>query len=965
MSKNLKIYLTALIAVIMLSATAQTTYTVKQDGTGDYTTISAAITAAAAGDIINVAAGNYDETITIGKSLKLYGATAGVSKFNFVATNYVYADQTVIDKKNAGGSVKVSISAGVSDVVFDGFVVQTLDAVGQNGGCMNISSQGSVLINNNLKIENNIIGPNLNLGDAPYSYTGNATGQGRMGLSFYGNVTNSSIKGNALIDTKGNGANLFFLGTYDGGVFNTETMTYATQASDRANFTGFVVEENNIYGSRRSGIEVAGGLKGIVFRGNKIHNNGPNLPEGDINYDHLKFGNGVVLIRIGSNYYSQNPNAAAYDFLFEDNEIYSNSKNGIYICPIAQKITIRNNKIYDNKWAAVYVDLTDQFYVNWPDPYTGFVPVGDNGMLTCTDQVEDILLEDNEIINNGEEIGGLDLVVVGAPTNGFVMKAEDNYFGGNAGDISAFVDILPYWLDEPMTQPSEDGGYQGGDGNWYDNFGDAIDNTTEGGTIKVGLDILVENIVITKSVTIDGTINVHPGASLTVLPGVTLTIKGNLNILANNKYGMGSVIEYGNIVFDGGKAGTMTAQLALTGGAGPVYHYVSPVIAAAGKNLFTGTPSFYAYTESLVTGNNYGLGWNAAPNTLVAGQGYAIHYTDNKTITYTGAFNNGSLSVSPLTYTSNTCIPAHKGWNLIGNPYPSSINVDNITTWTSVNAAVYYYKASAQNYVYYVRKSGASSNGGTNIILPGQGFFVQTRSGAAPAIEFTDAIRTHEVNTEFYKKDNANNSSLSLVLSSGSFSDETVVAFNADATANFDGDFDAFKMFSPVANIYTLSIDGELAINTMADYKSVPVVVKAENAGNYTLTFNGLNSFNKNISIYLEDTKTGAMYDLRSTSSVELYVESTSNFVLHFNNAVNGLAGKTVKNSNIYSVDNFIYINNTADNAKVEVYNLLGELVTAQSLSNSLNKISINGTGYYLVKVSTDSNTTTQKVFIK
>lgn len=965
MSKNLKIYLTALIAVLFITVTAQNTIYVKQDGSGDYTTITTAVGQASAGDIIYVEAGIYDETVTITKSLELRGATWDVSKENFtVPANYTYADQTVIQLSNPAAGWELVVNSGVNNVTVKGFVFQVLNAVGQTGFAVRYVGN-----NNNMVFENNIVGPILNLGDAPYSYTGNANGQGRMGLSLYNSggigVTNSSIKYNTICDTKGNGINVFIYGTNDGGVFNPETMTYATMAADQSDFTGCYFEHNNIYGSRRSGFEICGGVKGLRIGYNKIYNQGPNLPVGDINYDHLKFGNGIAIIRIGSMYYSQNSKAGAYDFEIYNNEIYNNSKCGIYICPLAKNIRIYNNNIHDNKWAAVYVDLTDQFYVNWPDPYTGFVPVGDNGMLTCTNQTETIELENNIIVDNGSEIGGLDLVVVGTPTNGFVMKAESNYFGGNAGDVSAYVDILPYWLDEPMTQLSEEGGYQGGDGNWYDNFGDAIDNTAEGGTIKVGLDILVEQMVVNKNITIDGTINVHPGASLTVLPGATLTVNGNLNILANNKYGMGSIIEYGNIVLAGGKAGVMTAQLALTGGAGPVYHYVSPVIAAASKNLFTGTPSFYAYTESLVTGNNYAIGWNAAPSTLVAGQGYAIHYTDNKTITYTGAYNNGTLDVSPLTFTTNTCIPAHKGWNLIGNPYPSSINVDNITTWTSVNAAVYYYKASAQNYVYYVRKSGASSNGGTNIILPGQGFFVQTRSGAAPAIQFTDAIRTHEVNTEFYKKDNSNNNSLSLILSNGSFSDEAVVAFNTGATANFDGDFDAFKLFSPVANIYTLSVDGELAINTMAEYKSVPVVVKAEVPGKYNLTFNGLNSFNKNVSIYLEDTKTGAMYDLRSTATVELNVESTSGFILHFNNTANGIAGKTVKNSNIYSVDNYIYINNTADNAKVEVYNLLGELVTAQNLTSSLNKISIDGTGYYLVKVSTDSNTTTQKVFIK
>ena len=42
-----------------------TPYLVKKDGTGDYTTIQAAVTAASSGDSIVVYPGTYNENITI------------------------------------------------------------------------------------------------------------------------------------------------------------------------------------------------------------------------------------------------------------------------------------------------------------------------------------------------------------------------------------------------------------------------------------------------------------------------------------------------------------------------------------------------------------------------------------------------------------------------------------------------------------------------------------------------------------------------------------------------------------------------------------------------------------------------------------------------------------------------------------------------------------------------------------
>jgi hypothetical protein len=42
--------------------------------------------------------------------------------------------------------------------------------------------------------------------------------------------------------------------------------------------TGTAIEENDIYGANRSGIEIAGGVKDLIIRSNKIHDNGIATP---------------------------------------------------------------------------------------------------------------------------------------------------------------------------------------------------------------------------------------------------------------------------------------------------------------------------------------------------------------------------------------------------------------------------------------------------------------------------------------------------------------------------------------------------------------------------------------------------------------------------------------------------------------------------------------------------------------
>ena len=120
----------------------------------------------------------------------------------------------------------------------------------------------------NINVVNNVIGPNTNT-------TAQDGAQGRMGLYIVNHpyddkgVVNSTFAGNKIFDCKGNGDNVFLWTSY-----------FAYGAPGPASMAGTVIEDNEIYGAHRSGIETAGGFSDLTIRNNMIYGNS-GLPADD------------------------------------------------------------------------------------------------------------------------------------------------------------------------------------------------------------------------------------------------------------------------------------------------------------------------------------------------------------------------------------------------------------------------------------------------------------------------------------------------------------------------------------------------------------------------------------------------------------------------------------------------------------------------------------------------------------
>lgn len=295
--------------------------------------------------------------------------------------------------------------------------------------------------------------------------------------------------------------------------------------------------------------------------------------------------------------------------------------------------------------------------------------------------------------------------------------------------------------------------------------------------------------------------------------------------------------------------------------------------------------SIYSYDETL--SGLYDNGYVEPSNItdpIVTRRGYWMYIMGTPlNFDVTGPLLKGNQNFN-VTYTDDPSQPASEdGWNLLANPYPSTIDWD-AAGWTKTNVAdaVYMYNPTLDQYTSYV--GGIGINGGSNLIASSQAFLVQT-TGPSPVLQITEAaknstdgifIRSSSVNTDDILK---------LNLTGNSYTDETIIRFNSNATNTVDADYDALKFYSygtGVPSIGSMLIDTtNYSINSLpllTSDISIPIKVKVSVSGNYTINLDSISRIPDGSCLILHDLKTGAQTDLRTNPTYSFYIVDTTVF---------------------------------------------------------------------------------------
>jgi hypothetical protein len=401
------------------------------------------------------------------------------------------------------------------------------------------------------------------------------------------------------------------------------------------------------------------------------------------------------------------------------------------------------------------------------------------------------------------------------------------------------------------------------------------------------------------------------------------------------------------------------------------WHYITSPVNGLSNLTVAGDYWINAYDETAGLFYDYAPGGDipcvtGADNPWMAGYGYSLKWceTCGPCPTHTGTTIEFAGTIGAVN-TGNVAVPVtanNTGWNLVGNPYPSTWDYEawfaNNAGTTLVDDAIYFWDDVNLQYAAWVFGSGV--NGGSRYVQPGQGFFWHTT--AADVVTFANNERVSTPAPYWKSNDNLVN----LQVSGNGYKDQTVIRFMNDATIGFDGDFDAYKLVSVdfVPSLYTGSGEAIMSINSQPATEMVPMSFQTSTSGTYTIEAIETGAF---ANVVLEDLVTGEQTNLLTDSYTFSYTtgENAARFIVHFTPL--GSPELEANSIQIYANNSNIVVNVPANvKGQAVVYNVVGQEIANVAVEGGINTLTVSDVNtVYIVKVMANNSVVTEKVYIK
>ena len=497
-------------------------------------------------------------------------------------------------------------------------------------------------------------------------------------------------------------------------------------------------------------------------------------------------------------------------------------------------------------------------------------------------------------------------------------------------------------------------------------------------------------VIISGNLTLSSSLNV---CSCQVTGSAIITVPANLSLIVQKDIMVAStaniIIEDKGSLVQVDDAATNVGNITFKRKSTPLkqydYTYWSSPLAAQTLGQLATSSLFYSFNPNVNNWTN-----ELATSTMTVAKGYIARAPNNlnfstpqtTSVTFTGVPNSGVIN-APIVKTTGLT------YNLIGNPYPSAIDIDlflldpanssvvngTIYLWTHNTAisnsipgnAVYNY--TRDDYAKYnitggVKTASSALSGGvtpSGKVASGQGFFIEANAALANGnyqAKFSNSMRVAGSNDQFFKVSSiASNSSqnqinnavqrekhrvwVSVSNNDGAY-DETLIGYITGATNGLDNLFDGKTLLgSNVVSLYSISDSNTLAIQGRAlpfsDSDFIPLGFTTTITGTFKIGLENFDGLFANQNIYLLDKTTNIYHDLKAQDfSFNIPVSGTfdNRFELHFSSIPN-LANSDFDYSNSVQIirkDQHIAVKAGGETINsVQVFDLLGKLVYSKN----------------------------------
>lgn len=471
-----------------------------------------------------------------------------------------------------------------------------------------------------------------------------------------------------------------------------------------------------------------------------------------------------------------------------------------------------------------------------------------------------------------------------------------------------------------------------------------------------------------------------------------LTNNGTVNITD------GSLVQINNST----NTGNINYNRNVTGLHGYDYVYwSSPVNNQILSNLYTTPTMGNSYEWNTTYNNTNGTqgNWITPTINMINGKGYIIRssssygWTGNLTSLFTGVPNNGNIT---LPIQRGSLLGVNDNFNLVGNPYPSSIkitdflsantNIDGyVSLWQHTNAPISSTSPFYDNFQYNYSNDYITVNGtgATNssitpyYISSGQGFFtsmLETSSDYGSStgnLNFTNSMRSKNYDNNIFYKTVADKSRIWLdLVDSNNIPNRILIGYVDDATNQRDRIYDAITTISSTNKIYSIINSEPFVIQgrqTFDESDLVQLGININTTGEYKIAIAETDGIFTTQNIYLEDLYSNIIYDIRQSPYTFNSFSGTFNdrFVLRYTNNSLGNNDFIINNTVIYNKNNKINIDSNKIIKNVKIYDITGKILYDNNFNSNDVKISLECSKQILfVKIKTeDDQVITKKVF--